>query len=467
MPYRSINGSVFEKASKIGHNAIINDPDVKKYLENCQVQPRRDIKSTEEIMAPHLHQVSGRNLDRPIKYVVTVDSGKTFPVEVGNGQISVVKFSILFFEIDVLDKIKNYDFVDQRDLKQMSSPVGPLKLVLPISNIGYNGGKSTIDSFRLTLYDFLLKNKLFETIRWLFQQGTKYENPVGVIIVCPNQTDGGVCQSTIPYEAINQRFVSQNSYKTVCKDCNKFVYLSDIFGFDRQIEYDSISNALVDQLVSIIESLLIFNMIEAVRSLEKPIQLSDFLFMVDGRLMYQPIVFTGALANKIHPYLKILRQAFKSINQQETLNLIGIEKSGPFQRWALKINEPQSETSKLIPANHYLILDKSIIYSEIILRAQNRHSSYGSSSHYGSPMVFKTKNGRIYNLTIAPWSDNPKQSTFKNIDNILQTLDKLQCHYYKNAVLPIVLVNKTASLSFRPSRVILQRFFKDKIRREE
>jgi hypothetical protein len=87
---------------------------------------------------------------------------------------------------------------------------------------------------------------------------------------------------------------------------------------------------------------------------------------------------------------------------------------------------------------------------------------YGRSSYYSSKLIFKSKDEKIYVITI-PTRDsrvvlNPKPEDFHNLDQILKNVEKLHCDMYDNSLLPIAVVNKLVSLSNHPSAVLLEKY---------
>jgi hypothetical protein len=57
----------------------------------------------------------------------------------------------------------------------------------------------------------------------------------------------------------------------------------------------------------------------------------------------------------------------------------------------------------------------------------------------------------------------PQKSDFKNIDAILNNIEKLKCDMYDNSLFPVALANKLVSLADHPSSVILEKFAKQSI----
>jgi hypothetical protein len=89
---------------------------------------------------------------------------------------------------------------------------------------------------------------------------------------------------------------------------------------------------------------------------------------------------------------------------------------------------------------------------------------YARTSYYSSKIIFKSRDERMYVITLPVENENivlnPQKSDFKNLDIILWNIEKLRCDMYDNAIVPVALANKLISLSSHPSSTILEKFAK-------
>jgi len=142
------------------------------------------------------------------------------------------------------------------------------------------------------------------------------------------------------------------------------------------------------------------------------------------------------------------------------LFLAGLEKSGAFVEHA-------DEISARLKPGEILLLDNDYIYKYIIPGKADPDKPYARTSYYGGKLVYKSKDERIYVVTI-PVSDEtvvlaPEKGDFHNIDIILHNIEKLKCDMYDSSLIPVALVNKLVSLADHPSSVILEKFAKTSI----
>lgn len=142
---------------------------------------------------------------------------------------------------------------------------------------------------------------------------------------------------------------------------------------------------------------------------------------------------------------------------EHNLFLAGLEKSGAFVGHA-------NEVSKKILPDTVLLLDNKYIYKYIIPGDPESQEPYARTSYYSGKLIYKLKDERMYVVTIPIENSDiilaPKPASYKNINIILKSIEKLKCDMYENALIPIALVNKLVSLSNHPSSVILEKFAK-------
>jgi hypothetical protein len=141
------------------------------------------------------------------------------------------------------------------------------------------------------------------------------------------------------------------------------------------------------------------------------------------------------------------------------LFLVGLEKSGSFVEHA-------DEISKKIPKSSILVLDNEYIYKYIIPAKADINSPYGRSTYYGNKIIYKSKFDNIFVATLPTEKQllSPNKKDFKNLDIILNNLQKLRCDMYDHSIIPITLVNKLVSLADHPSSIILEKFAKESIK---
>lgn len=225
------------------------------------------------------------------------------------------------------------------------------------------------------------------------------------------------------------------------------LFLTDIFRLHEIIDEDLGASGIIGYLRNLIEHFILINTIRGLYKRKKN-SLPEVLFIKDG-----PLGFFGQTANMHEPMRELINFLQKELN----IYLVGVEKSGPFVEHAQEIKD------KLKTGQAYLLSNKHI-YKYIKPGDPYNNEAYGRTSYYGSKIIFKSRDERIYVVTIPTADSNvvldPHKDDFKNIDTILKYIEKLKSDMYDNSLLPIALANKLVSLSDHPSSVLLEKFAK-------
>jgi hypothetical protein len=150
MGYSSRGRKPIERASKIAHGEIINNPEVVTYLETCTLPS-----------APGPFDVSGLIHDAPevdvhsIRAVIAIDGGFTetyvredFP----SASITFFTFGPLLFKLSDLHDLDRRRFIAPEDLSVLKN-LERYTLTLPTHGVRMAGEMSLASSIRRTIYN--------------------------------------------------------------------------------------------------------------------------------------------------------------------------------------------------------------------------------------------------------------------------------------------------------------------------
>jgi hypothetical protein len=430
-----------ELASKSSHSNIINDEMVKAFLEGCEYP-----KAAEEVdlNTALVIQVDYSCTD-PIEHIIAMDGGystipvkKTFP----SSLITFFQFGEILINTSDLDSMAEMPFISRESMSKLKD-LERTKLVLPTKNVSYKSNLTLTHSVRRTIYEFFKNkddsNNLLVTLHWLIYE--LYQAPVDTynLSQCPHCSERNVVLNRSDF---NSDYISQS-----CRTCNKDIYLTDIFRLHEVIDDELGAGGILGYLTNLIEQINIIHTIKFIKE-NKPDLLQKFLFIKDG-----PLAFFGQTANIHDPVRKLCNYLFTNYN----LFLAGLEKSGAFVEHA-------DEIKKLLNPGEALLLNNKHIYSYILPGPPDNPDPYARTSYYSSKIIFKSRDERMYVITLPVENENivlnPQKSDFKNLDIILWNIEKLRCDMYDNAIVPVALANKLISLSSHPSSTILEKFAK-------
>lgn len=430
-----------ELASKSSHSFVINDEEVRSFLENCEYP-----KSAEEVELDRSLIIKVEYPDEnPIEHIIAMDGGystisvkKTFP----SSLITFFQFGEVLLNTEDLNNISEMPFISRESMSALKD-LERSKLVLPTKNVSYNSNITLTHSVRRTIYEYFRKkgdekNNLLSTTDWLIFN--LFDQPVDSfnLTTCPH------CEEK------NQNILRANfdsEYTTNCPECNGILYLTDCFRLHEVIDDELGAGGILGYLVNLIEQINIIHTIKYIKETQ-PKLLDKFFFIKDG-----PLAFFGQTANMHKHVRKLCNYLFSNHN----LFLAGLEKSGAFVEHA-------DEIKNLLDPGEALLLNNKHIYTYILPGPSENPEPYAHTSYYSSKIIFKSRDERVYVVTLPVENENivlnPQKTDFKNLETILWNIEKLRCDMYDNSIVPVALANKLISLSSHPSSSILEKFAK-------
>lgn len=438
--------NTFERGSRISHSYIINDEEVKQYLNNCEIPVEaEDVELNEglkhEIVYPEINS---------IEFIVAVDGeSTTIPVKKSfpSSLITFFQFGSLLIKGSDLDEMERKPFVSPSDIGKLKM-IDREKFVLPTKNVALKKDIDFRTTVREAIHEFFKKTHtgktpILETLHWfIFERynpsSTKNDYKLSQ---CPHC---GTKNINLEKDKINIK-----NYSWICthSKCNKEILITDVFRLFEKVDNDAGATGIITYLESVTESFFIIHTIKSLMNIEDGL-VDRFLFVKDG-----PLSFGGETANMHKPMQALLTY----LNKKNKINLIGVETSGPFVEHARQIKD------KLTPGQVFL-LNNEHIYTYIQI-GNHKEQQYGSTSYYSGKFIYKSFDERVYVLTLPVENHNtyynqPELNDLKNIQEILMNIDKLRCDIYENALIPVAIANKLISLTNRPSSEILERFAK-------
>lgn len=444
MSYSKTGNRPFEVASKSNHIHIIKDPEVQQFLSQHELPKEgAEISLFDQYLVDIDYDVKDS-----IEFIIAVDGGDTtvavkskFP----SSTITFFQFGANLLKISDLKELREQPFISPDSISKLKE-LQRIKFTLPTKNIGLideKGNRTTLTfSVRKALYDFFKKHDYLATLKWfLFEEYKKTPLSVRELASHPNNPD--TKKVIISLDKINAE------YKIAHDDGELF--LTDIFRLHEVVDEDLGAGGIVGYLRNLIEHFILIDTIKGLYKRRKD-SLKEVLFIKDG-----PLGFFGQTANMHEP----MRELLNHLKSEVTIYVAGIEKSGPFVEHALEIKDK-------IKAGQVYLLSNQHIYKYVKPGDPNNPDAYGRSSYYSSKVIFKSRDERIYVVTLpTETSDvvlNPQKTDFENIDIVMKYIEKLKSDMYDNSLLPIALANKLVSLSDHPSSVLLEKFAKHNIK---
>lgn len=442
MSYSKTGNRPFELASKTNHIHIIKDPHVQEFLKSHQLPT----DGTSLALIPKYVIDVDYNVPNTIEFIVAVDGGDTtVPVKskFPSSTLTFFQFGANLLKISDLNALKEVPFISPESIAKLKE-LQRIKFTLPTKNIGLvlNGRRATLlYSVRKAIYDFFDQNGYLSTLKWfVFREYRKTPEEVYTLASHP---DNSGCKNL----EIERSWITPDH---LIHHPDGQLFLTDVFRLHEVVDEDLGAAGIIGYLRNLIEHFILLDAIRGIYKKQKS-AFNNVLFIKDG-----PLGFFGQTANMYEP----MRDLITFLQGEKNVYLAGIEKSGPFVEHAQEIKDLMEGGKAYLLSNHH-------IYTFIKPGNGATSEPYGRTSYYGAKVIFKSRDERIYVVTIptdrAEVVLDPKKGDFKNIDTILSFVEKLRSDMYDNSLLPIALANKLVSLSDHPSSALLEKFAKNSV----
>ena len=465
-----------EKASKTGHQHIIQNVLVQEFLSKCEKIGYDDIPDLEYEGKTTLLQDINDKISVDIKWIITADGGyqevninKNFP----SHTLCFYNVGILAFQAKDLFTLEHQQTIDPDDLGKLKEP-RMFSFVVPMQNIklqGYDFNTSVRKAIFEIFRDSQLgdkeedsRNSLLNTIKWLIFR--EYSDQNGQMqITCPNP----YCNERLTFTRRTDNYLDENNDFIQCS-CGNVAYITDCFELHDLVDDISGAGKIASYIMSAFEMVLLLCMFRFFMENNSQKTLSEILFIKDGSLALFSRLDDFAF-KVVRPFMQFMYE--KSLRENVSyINFVGLDKSGIFVE---HLKNTESKIYNLYKTSSVVLPD--LKYIEHFIAGKSTESVFGENTYFGIKMFVKKDENLSFVLDVAvpfgldtaykDYIKSPKISDFLCLKSILEILFKLKCDLYQNsapmAFVPIALINKLVSISNIPSRKILTIFSKDKI----
>lgn len=432
-----------ELASKIGHQFLVEDPDIQALLGRLALPPPQSKASLKELVLPF------RPTQSSVTHILAIDGGYAeipLPNSFPESRINFFQFGALLFSLDALAQIGATLNPNPEDVSKLNS-IERIKLALPVANARLRDSSSLLNTIRRILDEFLRKQTMNEdyslqdTLEWfLFRQykGREEENGAPGYPLSGDPNRPGERNFSLTLSPSDKDGDGIYHPKGAAGD----IYLCDVFRFHEVINDVDGAGGISGYLCGVLEHLILLHIIR--KMLRFPDVLERALFIMD-----RPVGFFGQTAQLCQP----MRDLVAWLHSKGKFFMAGLEKSGVFVEHARQI-------APMLEPGSILIMDNDYIYKNIMAPRGDASRPYGDTSYYGHKVIFKSRQGNIYVVSVpgAVLKCKPESRDLPHLREILTLVEALKCDMYENALLPVSLVNKLTSLSQVPGSKILEQF---------
>lgn len=267
MAYGAGEGQPFERASKLGHLKIIEDPEVQRLLELFE----RVDDSDEPVNLPSLSGHVDFAPHPEVENVVAIDgSDKPIPNSIrAHKKLAFVSATEMLIRRREVEALRANPIVDPRDLaRSLEGCVAHVPWALPLAGISMPG-ETVVASIRKSVDHALRYHRLYDTLQFLVSREWLRDYEMDAWMHCTR---------------CGREFVLQRSARRFpCTHCGEVHSLADYLSIAQAPPEDWVKVEAAASLRSIFEMLLLFR--HVVNYYRTPIVLQRTLFVKDGPLL--------------------------------------------------------------------------------------------------------------------------------------------------------------------------------------
>jgi hypothetical protein len=325
-------------------------------------------------------------------------------------------------------------FVDPaaiRDAQEATVMAG----VLPSSNLMRSDGTPPMRAFREAV-DELLRTRHVEG-RSLFD--------VLAEVQAHRVDTGGQALASVPrcpacrieLRSADDRPVLFDTNGSTCASCGEEILFSDLLRVHETFREHGENGEACGRVMSVAERLITLGFLDHVHARMRGV-VGDIALVTDG-----PLALFGEVA-KLKTGLLRRMQVVADELRQDDLRLpviVGIEKSGVFVEHARAIRSH-------IPAETLMAPDHSYVERYITFRG----SPHGSETYYGRHFFYRSRNRRIYVITVPPLGrldalphEPFRPEDYPTLASTCALIETIGTRLYDDATIPLVLAHRFAA----------------------
>lgn len=451
MPYDN------QHSGKSGHIHLVKNPDVQNFLQDCRYMRDPTEQEGKSLIATFAEVPTNGPLP---EYIIASDASpysKAISDRFPSTQVGYVKMSLVMVSLKEFDSLTppNSRYVDPFKAAKMHRNADTLAFTLPGSNIRYKDEPTVKDGFRRAVYE---------------QYSADRTNPKKIgpyrLIDTLLTVHGGIihiskCPSCRQEWSAPQAFDKDKPVGS-CNLCGANVYVTDDLRIHEQITDHGDCGAAITRFMNVTEHLMMASCVRIVAD-DNPRTLGSMGFILDG-----PLAIFGQPAD-IHKRLMVL---YDSIAQKaHALNLpgpliIGIQKDGQVMEHARSLAPFFDAMCKEqnLTKGFYRVVDDEYRGKYI---SEVSSANFGNETYYGQDFIYRTETGRIFTFAVPyPFSTKSNKDNFSTekakianykgvLSRAMDLIRYFEFDLYNNAVVPIALAHRHASISLVPGGKVL------------
>ena len=493
MPYSN------ERASAGGGIDVLNDAEVQRFIKS--VETVKDHSGRIGFIRDHLVNVSHLVEELNDGVVMASDASpyesvvrKDFP----SVRVGVIKFSNVLIFVDQYKRLRdrNTAFVDPVAIADLKKKSNQSKIILPGAGITHADYPKTKSFFRASVFDGVFKAEqfkcqgatLYDTFVELLRRSGKNDDAaqqpkpygdaqaIGSIVIRDGREgiefknkspiDGEDLQENL-FVPIDPGFID------IGGDPARRVYVTDALRVQEVFNEEGGNTECFNRLMSVLEHLLVIHIIRC--SFESdPSIVANMNVIIDG-----PLAIFGEAARfhrSIMSLLHDIRLQCRAMGMRGPV-VMGISKTGKVVEHAYLIEDLLKKDNDKQPLEGTYILPVTDEYRTTFIEPDKMETNknFGDETYYGQTFLVRTSRNKIFDVTLAyPFAkkSSVKGVPFKHaktdlanygddISHMVSVIEMMQTDLFQNALIPVHLAHRYASIAHSPGGKSLDRFIRE------
>lgn len=442
---------------RTSHIDIIENPDVKSFMDNCEFMVEPTGKEIDEIIS-YFVSVPDAEYDLPQK-IISID-GSNYEASVRKEmpftKVGFVKISNLLLKRNAYKDLSHGRFVNPFEVAKLSRDNTSLSFAFPSANMKYKGEISVRDGFRRALDESLYDCRFDDSdpstsirttlFRLASHRGENPGNDKLTLFKCPSCGAEKIELWDIPE-------------KQLCPHCKNVVYPSDCLRIWEDVGDAGSNQSALTRFTNSFMHILIAHYIRFLKEKSPDSYLnalSDLCFIVNG-----PLAVFGNPAwihSCILKYLYDINQELITSGRAPII-VLGVLKSGPVCDYFKMIGN-------FVPSDTVFCLSDDFRNQYITFDRDPSSTTFGAETYYGQDFLLKTKNAKLFVFNaLFPFRDKQDKEAFKtekakitnyrNIGTYVKLIEEFECDLHSTSLVPVALAQKYSAISLEPGGKVL------------
>ena len=466
MPFRG------ELAGKIGHEDILQNPEVESFLGLHKDVPRPDEATMAEVFAnaPRASAFTG-----DVPNLITAIDGSYYEASADlqepSRRVGYIKVGMVALRMDEYLKLgAGSSYVDPMAVNRLLDS-NALSMALPGANLKRPEFTSAAEGYRYFVQNYYdgertkirgWDDSLLDTLVCLLRYKgdvLEHEGKESVKVTgCPNSE----CPSNEEGKDRKAFWVPISEKFTKCEDCSGMVFIVDAVRIGEAFVDSGSNGETFGRTMLASEHLILAHCIRYIG--DNHLGLSgQFGFVMDG-----PLAIAGESAKLHAPMMLLIHEVNGKLTSGgfDPLLVMGLTKSGAAVDHFASLNwpAPGDEGADELCDVAFPVTDE-YRYKYINPRPRTTERPFGSETYYGQDIFIRTKRGHEFVVTL-PYPTKSKNDAdfirdrydltkYSCAGKAFELIRTLESDLFSNALIPVILAHEYASISLAPGGKVL------------